>query len=87
MYIDGPWWDDERDEEGVHILEDLLVAGWMKEAHPRSSARNTCIQPSFKTKTIEDPIASRHAEEKTKYTQDYIHHLEVQQIDMDITTN
>jgi len=86
-YIDGSWKDDEQDEEGVHMLEDLGASGRTREAHPRGSKEKTCIQPSCKTKTVENLATSSHVEEKTKHTREYIHQLTTQQIDMDTTTS
>lgn len=50
-YTHRPWQDDERDEEGVQMLEDLLVARWMNKAHQEASERNTCMELSYNPKT------------------------------------
>lgn len=67
-YLDRSWQDDQMDEEWGHMLEDLLTTGWMYQAHQETSERNICIEPSCKTKTIEDPTTLSHANEKTKHT-------------------
>lgn len=66
-YTDRSWWDNERDEERVHMLEDLVVVGWAYQAHQVASERNTCVEPSRITKIIEDPATLCHVQEKTKH--------------------
>ena len=37
------------------MLEYLLVAGCTNKAHQATSERNICMEPSYKTKTTEEP--------------------------------
>lgn len=68
MYTSRSWRDDECFEEGTHVLEDLLAARWMYQVYEGISKRNTCIEPSRNTKTIEDSITLCHVEENKNHT-------------------
>lgn len=87
MYTYRSWRIEEWDEEGAHMLEDLLSSWWMNKAHHAGSERNTCMEPSYKSKTIKDPATPNHAEYNTKHTQDYAHHLVVKPLDKDTTAS
>ena len=50
------------------MLEDLLADGYTYQAYQATSRRNTCIEPSSKTKTVEEPTTLCHVEENTKHT-------------------
>jgi len=65
---DRSWRDYEQDEEGAHMLEDFIATGRTYKSHQVASERNTLIEPSCNTNTIEYLATSSHAEEKTKHT-------------------
>lgn len=50
------------------MLEELLAANRTYQEYQATRKRNTCIEPSSKTKAIEDPTTLCHVEEKTKHT-------------------
>lgn len=83
-YNHRSWWDDEWDEEGLHMLEYFVTAWWTHQAYQVIIERNTCIKPSRNTKTIEDPAPLCHVEEACE---EYIHHLVGQKLHMDTTVN
>ena len=50
------------------MLKDLLATGSTYQAYQETSERNTCIESSCKTETIEDPTTLFYADEKTQHT-------------------
>lgn len=50
------------------MLEDLITVGRMNKACEATRERNTCMGPSYKAKTVEDPATPSHVEEKIKHT-------------------